>query len=313
MDNRCRRFSGEAKMTSPFTGPIPKLLSYTSGKSHAGPYEEVSQDWPAMSDDLATHPVGPKAGECFIPAVFAPVNGQIIRKQEHFTSMHALMIDFDHGTLADQIKAALIRAGVTAVVTTTHSHMTDQTDVAAAIWDKWRAANPNGTPEQFLIQTRHAFRPAVAAGAVLVGIEDHGREGKPKLVAVFKHQPCPKYRVIIPFTRPWVCPEGATPAQAAEASAALYVSMVRCLGFEGECDLSIKDTQALVYFPRHSEGAPWSSEIIEGLALDPYAFTPVASVTTTPTSPTATPPTREMFAQIIDAMNRPHILSGDST
>ncbi len=295
-------------MTSQFTGTIPALLSYTFGDSHAGPHETATQDWPTMAADLAAHQVGPKAGECFIPAVFAPVNGQIIRKQEHFASMHALMIDFDHGTLGTQIKAALIRAGVGAVVTTTHSHMTDLTDVAKATWDKWLVANPNGTPERFLIQVKHLL-PHVAAGAELVGFEDHGREGKPKLRAVFKHQPCPKHRAIIPFARPWLCPEGATPEQAAAAWAALYAAMVRSLGFEGLCDLSIDGTQALVYFPRHNEGAPWSSDIIEGLALDPYAFAPAASVTTT--SASTTPAGGKTMEQIVADMNRPHIMSGD--
>ena len=88
-----------AKTTSQFTGTIPALLSYTFGDNHAGPHETATHDWPTMAADLAAHQVGPRRGECFIPAVFAPVNGEIIRKKEHFASMHALMIDFDHGTL----------------------------------------------------------------------------------------------------------------------------------------------------------------------------------------------------------------------
>jgi hypothetical protein len=273
--------------TPPRTGPVPPIISYTVGANHSGPYAQFDTPWDHPTEDalahrLRFHPVGPKAGDCLMPAIFNPINGRISRRQECATSIALLLLDFDKGHAFEEIKARLVEKGVAAAIVTTHSHMTTKSDCAASAWENWKAANPDGSAEDFLLaQDKHL--PAIVQGAEFVGVEEcTNRYGKQERRAFFKHNPCPKVRVVIPFTHPWVPPAGLTVGQATEAYRAKYEDMVRYLGFEGMCDLAVAGTQSLIYFPRHAEGAPFESVILEGKALNPDVFVTLAFDAPTP-------------------------------
>ena len=288
-------------------GPVPDIVPATYGDSHSGPYTQHDLPWPSVAADLVDHDESEtKAGDCFIPATFNPVDGSISRRQEHFRAMHALSLDFDKGTDPALIRARLASQGIECVIVSTFSHMTAETSVAASAWTKWGATNPAGTAEDFLL-SRGKHLPAIVAGAEFVGVED--REGQSR--AIFRHNPCPKTRVVIPFSHPWRPPAGSTPQQAAAAWAALYVNIVKAIGFPGECDLAVDGTQSLVYFARHRPGAPHRSEILHGDAINPYTFTgPVAASSSSSTGQSHTTPTGGLQG-IVEGMNKPHVVAID--
>jgi hypothetical protein len=67
----------------------------------------------------------------------------------------------------------------------------DVQDMQKSDWDKYLDANPTGGACGFLIQEKH-YLPRVAVGARIGAI--NGTE------ITFEHQPCPKFRVVLPLS-----------------------------------------------------------------------------------------------------------------
>ncbi|MGH1456042.1 MAG: YfjI family protein [Alphaproteobacteria bacterium] len=76
--------------------------------------------------------------------------------------------------------------------------------------------------------------------------------------------PCPKFRVILPLETPWQASNFDNQKRANEAWAVAIFDVADDLGLRH--DQSCKDTSRAYFFPRHSKGAEYVTEVIEGKA-----------------------------------------------
>lgn len=298
VDPRQHKNSGSATRL----GPLPAETYFTVGETVSGPYVECAEPWHDTARTLATHAEGPKAGSCYIAGLFERESGEIHRRQEYLNGCHSWLGDSDSGTTPDEGAQAAKGRGIAAVIYTTANHMSPLSEVAATVYDGWLANNPGGTPERFLIEVKHK-RPEIAHGAV---ITRQDREGKP--VVTFKHQPCPKFRMIVPYSEIWSPPEGLGLEAAVLDYRERHAAIAAWIGLD--CDPAVASPQSLVFLARHAPGAPFHSEIIDGQALNPWAFTNATHDTVAPSAVNTTKPgTDKTFGDI--AKGKPHIEATD--
>ncbi len=147
-----------------------------------------------MAKFAATPQVGPKDGTCIVPAAFSGT----VRKMDQATAIHIAVLDSDSGQTLEEIAGTTRARGWTAIIHSTHSHLTAQSVVAARPADKWLADHPGQGIADYLA-TKNGLLPHVVAGARIV---DEKQDGKARNLIV-EHAPCEKYRVILSLNRPW--------------------------------------------------------------------------------------------------------------
>ncbi len=227
--------------------------------------------WPALSTLLTEHPFGQKEGTCIVPAVFTGPD----RKKAQATQIDVAFLDSDQGTTLDEIRAAIVRRGWAAIISSTHSHGTTRTKVKRDAFEKFAARHrdPDSTAEAFLIQEK-GYRAAVAQGAKVVGQTDEH--------VVLEHAPCPKFRIAIPLLRPWRADNYASQDDANDGWKERIEALAAELGLDH--DQSCTDTSRLFFLPRRPQDGPEpETAVLEGAPCDlfalPAAPTPLARVT----------------------------------
>lgn len=190
---------------------------------------------------LREPPVGQKTGSCYTPAIFTGS----ARRMDQAEQIDMAVLDSDCGHTREEIEAALQRQGWSGVIHSTFNHLNDQTAIAAAPVEKWLADHPGRTVAEYLTEKK-GYLPRVVAGAEIV---NEVRDGSARNLIV-RHQPCPKYRVILPLEAPWRA--GDYPSQqAANARWRERVgALAHALGLHH--DQSCVDTSRLFYLPRKS-------------------------------------------------------------
>jgi hypothetical protein len=214
--------------------------------------------WLRLVELLTTHKTGRKEGRCIVPATFAGT----ARKKEEAQQIDVAFLDSDTGVPLAEIAAAIARKGWSAVISSTHSHMSRRTEAKLSNWDRFFAKNPVSTPEDFLLEEK-GYRPDVAKGATTAETID-GR-------VQIDHRPCPKFRVVIPLARPWKASDYPSQAAANAAWKSAVEALAEALALPH--DQSCTDSSRLFYLPRRpSRGAAPETEVLDGAPCDIFAL-----------------------------------------
>ena len=250
--------SGIPSGTRPTDTAAP--FGFTFGTSHTqsawSDFRRVS--WPQLVEMLTKHRPGPKEGSCIVPAEFT---GQR-RHKDDAARIDVVFLDSDAGLSLAEIQVALVRRGWEAVISSTHSHMSTRTRVSLKNWDKFFAANPDETPEGYLVKGK-GYLPSIAAGARADDTTDE--------FVFVEHQPCPKFRVALPLERPWRAADYASQTEANAAWKDRIEALAAALALPH--DQSCTDTSRLFYLPRRpSDGVVPETAVVAGSHIDIFGL-----------------------------------------
>ena len=254
-------------MPPPVSSNVEAPFGYTFGVSHTQTHwpEFRRTTWPDLVNMLTSHVPGPKEGSCIVPAKFTGTQ----RKKEQAERIDVVFLDSDGGATLDAITAALRARGWEAVVSSTHSHMTTRTKVAVRNWDRFFEKNRAATAADFLVADK-GYLPSIAAGAIVGETADD--------VVHLTHQPCPKFRVVMPLQLPWLAASYDNQAAANAAWKERIEALAAALGLSH--DQSCTDTSRLFYLPRHpGNGVVPETAVVTGEHCDIFALPAIAANT----------------------------------
>src|SRR4051812_31005729 len=178
----------------PPSGSVPTYSCTFGIYNQTAPWDDTrTLPWSELTILLTGHEVGPKEGSCIVPAIFSGTR----RHKADAQRIDVAFLDSDAGATLQEITDAIAERGWTAVVSSTHSHLTTRTRAKRGNWDSFRiaATDPALAPAAFL-ETEKGYLPQVAEGAFVALQEEE--------YVTFEHQPCPKFRIAIPLLRPWL-------------------------------------------------------------------------------------------------------------
>lgn len=220
-------------------------------------------DFTSLSHQLAASPVGTKDGACYTPAVFSGIS----RKQDQATQIDVVVLDSDCGHSLDFIRDAIAAKGWRAIVHSTHSHLTEQTTMAAAAADAWLAEDRGRTIGAYMV-AKKGYRPEVAQGAVEV---ERRELPTGKVDIIVQHRPCPKFRILLLLDRPWVAADYTSQQVANAVWKGRIGALAAALGLSH--DQSCVDTSRLFYLPRRrDDGQPFVIETLDGANCDLWSL-----------------------------------------
>lgn len=258
---------------------IKITVTLGGSRSHKVWTEQQSGPFRSFYDDLfTTASVGPKEGTCYTPATFSGRK----RAKDQSTCIGIAVLDSDSGHTEAELLAAVKNKGWGAIIHSTHSHLTAKTKVSKKALDDWREAN--GDDVERYMREKKGYLPRVISGAKIVD-EQEGNY-------IVAHQPCEKYRVIIPLATPWMAP-GAAGADQTAANvrwANRILALAYALGMWA--DESCTDTSRLFFLPRIERAdAPYIHHFIEGAPCDIWSLSSAPDVESTE-DPASKPRTR---------------------
>jgi hypothetical protein len=212
---------------------------------------------------VTKHQVGDKDGNCFLQG--ATIGGE--RRSNSIPHMDLLVLDLDTGESVDEIVAKLRQLNLFAVVYTTHSHLKPITDVKKDDVIKWigaDVANPTVDDVKSYLINKKRYQEWVLEGAELLETQ-HTAEG---IKMFIRHQPMPKFRIVLVLKDRFVFMNRAATQQAAITEwKERYAGASKLLG--AFFDRSCTDPSRLFYTPRHPQSAgEWRVEVIAGRPLD---------------------------------------------
>lgn len=235
-----------------------KTFSFTFGA-----YTQVtwtdrrSVAWQDLIGILTTHTVGRKEGTCIVPAVFRGDR----RHKADADQIDTAFLDSDGGATLEEIAAAVRQHGWAAIIASTHSHLTTITKSKRSNWQRFLAECPLGAETAFLVDK--GMLPSIAAGAVIERETDE--------FIFFRHQPCPKYRVVLPLCRPWRAADYPSQDVANAVWKERMEGLAAALGLQH--DQACTDTSRLFYLPRRpSDGPLPETTVIQGDPCEIFAL-----------------------------------------
>ena len=195
-------------------------------------------------------------------SVLGATNGK--RGADDIEELWFVGLDIDNGFDGDTIARRIIDAGLTAVLASTHSHMTTSTEKSLAFFEDWAAANAAGQVLDDVVMKAAMLDQGLEA-AIVETLTFERREvrqaGKMKVKVFMTHAPIPKWRVIVPLDSAFVVAEnGETQQDGAEAWRAVPRALAAMLG-DLPIDSTGCDVNRLFYHPAHRQGSPWRIEI----------------------------------------------------
>ncbi len=216
--------------------------------------------WAEIAALLTRHEVGAKEGSCLVPATFSGTK----RHKADAQRIDVAFLDSDAGATLPEISAAIAERGWTAIVTTTHSHLTTMTCTKRGHWDMFcsQAADQAAAVAAFL-ELDKGYLPRIAAGARIVQEDAE--------YITFEHQPCPKFRIVIPLLRPWLAAAYDRQPQANASWKERVEALAAALRLNH--DQSCTDTSRLFFLPRRpADGPPAETVVLEGEPCDVFAL-----------------------------------------
>lgn len=217
---------------------------------------------------LTTPSVGNKDGACYTPAIF---DGHA-RRMDKAVRIDVAVLDADCGHNLQELEAAVREKGWSAIIHSTHSHMSNVSVIAAAPYEKWKKDNL-GDVEDYLLQKK-GFLPRIVKGA---RITDETHEDTRNLIV--EHQPCPKFRIVIPLEKPWIAAEFESQTAANARWRERIGALAHALNMHH--DQSCVDTSRLFYFPRvKNEHSIFESVVIRDGVPCPLFDLPDAAIET---------------------------------
>lgn len=218
-----------------------ETFTLTHATSHTATQwdDQRTYNFPELADLLSKPVVGPKVGPCYTPATFRVPQ----RKLDHAERIDVAVLDSDCGHNLDEITSAIKRLDCPAIIHSTHSHLKCKTQIARSPYEKWVKDNLEKTVEHYLLE-RGGYLPRVLEDAHFID-EPKAATGNNLLV---EHKPCPKYRIVIPLSRPWRASDFTSQSNA-------NAHWAKCIGNLADAlnvrhDKSCEDTSRLFYLPR---------------------------------------------------------------
>lgn len=234
-------------------------ISVGSSKSHQAWTERKTFSVAELREILSTHYIGPKDGPCFTPAIFRGHK----RNKNDADQIDIIVLDADCGHECIDIERSIARHDWEAIIHSTHSHLTTHTTVSAKHYDKWCSEHKGGTTEQYLSEYK-SYLPEVSLGAE---VESRSTDGKEVTI---KHQPCPKFRIVLPLSRSWKASDFSSQEEANAVWAERIDALAAFLGLHH--DQSCTDTSRLFYFPRAPQGVPVVARSVTGELCDIWSL-----------------------------------------
>lgn len=229
-------------------------FTFTFANSHTEQRwtERRSMSFDEMASIFTKAEIGPKNGTCYTPAIFSGTS----RKMDFATQIDVAVLDSDAGNSLEEIESAIRGHGWAAIVHSTHSHLTCRTIIAAAPYDKWTGENPGATTADYMA-AKKSYLPRVIEGAEII---DETHEGAREYVV--QHNPCPKFRILIPLATPWLAEDFQSPG----AGQAVWRERIGAVAYSIGLlhDQSCVDVSRLFYTPRVRQGAEFIATVIEG-------------------------------------------------
>jgi hypothetical protein len=214
---------------------------------------------------LSKPEVGTKNGSCYTPATFSGNS----RRKDEAVQIDVAVLDSDCGHTLKEIEDGVRGKGFRAIVHSTHSHMSTETVIKADPFDKWSKINPDGSVRKYLLE-KNGYLPRVLEGATVVDEKDINEVRH----LVVRHQPCPKFRIIILLKAPWVAANFTNQSEANDVWRERIGALAHHLGLRH--DQSCVDTSRLFYLPRiKSADALFEYTDIDGDACDLFALQPI--------------------------------------
>lgn len=238
--------------------PLPPQtfrLTFGRSRSEVKWVDQQNLTFQQLAEKLSTSPVGGKDGSCYTPAIFA----QASRKMEFAQQIDVVVLDADSGHSFDDIKAAVTAKGWRCIIHSTFSHNTSESHIAAEAAEKWMADNP-GAPIGAYMVAKKNYLPSVMQGARII---DEVKTEHDKRNLIVQHNPCPKFRIILPLDEPWV----ATDYDNQSLANAKWRERIGALAYALDLshDQSCVDTSRLFYLPRRrDEAQEFVHAVIEG-------------------------------------------------
>ena len=211
-----------------------------------------------------------KDGPCVVPATFSGKK----RRAVDVERIDALFLDSDSGHTMEDLIERIEGGGFKAIIHSTFSHMSNTTEVARVRWDNWVEEVGELFTEEFLDETKNLL-PNVLKDAALYQTTAAN--------AIFHHQPCPKYRIILPLKTPFE-PKAA---QGQDEFLAEWKARVKTLvdAWGLTLDQTCFEAARLFFDPRRpAKSAPFEYEVIkDGEFLDIYDIEPSQDAVATAT------------------------------
>jgi hypothetical protein len=243
------------------SGSLPTFTATFGVYNQTEPWTNTkSLTWPDLTAKLTAHEVGPKEGSCIVPATFSGTR----RKKADAQRIDLVMLDSDTGASLQEIVDAVTQQGWSAVISSTHSHLTTTSRAKRGNWDGFRIAtnDPDVAPSAFL-EAEKGYLPRIAAGARMLAEDSE--------YVTFSHQPCPKFRLAIPLARPWLASAYDDQRKANTAWKERIEALASVLRLSH--DQACTDTSRLFYLPRRpAEGPPAEVAVLEGEPCDIFAL-----------------------------------------
>lgn len=230
-----------------------------------GRWKNNASTFGQFSDFLRIHAVGPKDGPCFLQGETAGGH----RKAAAMIANYVLGVDLDSGAPVEDVIASIQKAGLEAVIYTTHSHLKNESKIKRDHFIKW-ADGEEPSEElvaEYLIKVKGVL-PHIVERVNIVDEAYHTEEG---VVVLVEHNPMPKFRAVFPLAEPFVFGKrGGTQQDAIAEWKERYAGFASDMNFF--FDEKCVDPARLFYFPRHKDGDPHGSWRIAGepLRLDDY-------------------------------------------
>lgn len=229
-------------------------------------YESTTLPIEKVVDILSEHRVGDKSEWGWSPFDFR----DDIRSRANAIGADFAVLDIDDGTPLGEIEGALEDAGIAALVTSTYSHLSKETDFRLSEYDVWRKRRPDAADEDFMRQHRKGFVEAVWRGSTIVRGRDKQlvtkvvrERGERVEKFTVRHAACEKYRVVVPLARPFVSRDRTDP-DAAWRDTVLAVADE--LGLK--TDKQTLDRAHLFYGPLHRAGVRPARRFVQGEPFD---------------------------------------------
>jgi len=228
--------------------------------TQTGPWTDVrTLSWPELARQLTTHEVGLKEGTGIVPAVFRGVN----RSKADAAQIDIAVLDCDTGHTAQEITQALTTMGLAAIISSTHSHGTTRTKVKRTHFETFVAAGSHEVDAAAAYLREKGYQPRVTVGAKVVEKDDD--------YVTLEHNPCPKFRVVIPLLQAWRASNYASQDAANAAWKERIEALAAALRLQH--DQACTDTSRLFYLPRRpADGPPPETAVLDGAPCDLFAL-----------------------------------------
>jgi len=234
-----------------------------TAKEGKGGWENQTGTVANFIEMLTIHQEGKKDGLCYL-------QGELAGDRRLIKAMiknHFVIFDLDTGETSEEIDQRLSDTGYAYVRYTTHSHLTENSEVKRTEFFKWSgmdASKPVDTKflKKYLIEVK-GFIPRVLERLDVIEDAKVTEEGT---TTIIRHSPMPKHRIAFFLNEPFLFQGQINQQEAIKAWKEHYHGFGTELGFV--YDKSCTDPSRLFYLPRHAKGKPFETHFVDGDYVD---------------------------------------------